>query len=237
MIKFRPVLGSVFFVFMLFALMRANYGKRLLKERAFARSLVSNGQAHYQNVGEMYKSLSMLRHDFKYHLMVIDGLLQAGCVKETEQYVADIKKQMPQDGMHYYCSNSVINALLSGYAKSCKELKIKYDVKIALPKTLSVHDYDMCIILGNLLENALEACSKSQGGEIMLSIKTTGSHLAIMVKNSFNGVVAKTNGKLISTKKGGGLGLPSIRAVIDNYDGRMMTEYDKEMFTVYVMVG
>ena len=101
----------------------------------------------------------------------------------------------------------------------------------------------MCIILGNLLENAVEACQKTEGGKIELMTRTQGAHLAVMVKNSFNGTVAEENGQPVSTKKNSnghgyrrGYGLRSVGAIAARYGGNVFTEWDTGTFTAYVML-
>jgi sensor histidine kinase regulating citrate/malate metabolism len=217
-----------------YEVLRIGNENRLFKEKEFARSLL----AHYNEMKELYETLSILHHDLKYHLKITDELLQSGHVKEAGQYLADIKRQIPEENMHYYSLNHAVNALLSSYAKRCKELDVKYNVNVSLPEKLSIPDYDVCTILGNLLENALEACQKLESGrEIELLVKMEDSRLAIRVKNSFNGMVKEKNGKLSSTKKGGGLGLPGIQTIVDSHNGYMLTEWDKTAFSAYLIVN
>jgi len=195
-------------------------------EAEFARRILSAEQAHYQKMAEMYETLSALRHDFKYYLKKIDELLQVGDIEKTKLYLTEIKKQLPESGLHYYCTDHAINALLTSYAKNCEEFSIEYNVKIALPQTFSIPRYDICIILCNLLENAIEACKKLESGrEIDLAIKTDGQRMAIRVKNSFDGVVNE-NANLIS-----------VRAVAERYGGHISMERTENVFTIYVMLN
>jgi sensor histidine kinase regulating citrate/malate metabolism len=195
-------------------------------ESEFALRILSAEQAHYQKIAEMYETLSVLRHDFKYYLKKIDELLQAGDIEKTKMYLTEIRKQIPESGLHCYCTDHAINSLLTSYAKNCEEFNIKYNVEIALPKTLSVPRYDICIILCNLLENALEACKKlEKDREIDLAIKTDGQRMAIRVKNSFDGVNNEN------------ANLQSVRAVAEHYGGHISMEQTGNIFTIYVMVN
>jgi hypothetical protein len=221
-----------------YEVMRINYEENLFREKEFAKSLMSAGRAHYHEMKDLYETLSVLHHDFKHHLKVIDGLLQSGHVKEMGQYLVNFKERMPDEDLHYYCPNRVINALLLSYAKRCEELGTQYNVSVNLPETFPIPDYDICIVLGNLLENALEACQKLKSGrKIELVVKTDDFKLAVMAKNSFDGTVKERQGKLASTKKDGGLGLPGIQAIVNNHDGHTLTEWDKGTFTSYVMLN
>ena len=199
---------------------------RFYREAEFARSILSAEQAHYQKMAEMYETLSTLRHDFKYYLKKIDELLQTGDIEKTKLYLTEIKKQIPESGLHYYCTDHAINALLTSYAKNCEKFNIKYNVKITLPNPFSIPRYDICIILCNLLENALETCKKlEKGREIDLTIKTDGQRMAIRVKNSSDGV-NNENANLIS-----------VRAVAERYGGHISMERTENVFTIYVVIN
>ena len=199
----------------------------------------------------MYDSLSILRHDYKYHLNTIGELVNNGDIAGIKRYLSSVQAQLPDNDLGYYCKNSVINALIGSYAERCAKENIGLDVQIALPKTLLITNYDMCIILGNLLENAVEACRKLElfdsenhrnAGKISLAVKTQGAHLAVMVENSFSGEAATEDDKShtdripLSTKKNGGFGLRSVRAVAARYDGHIHTEWNSDTFTAYVLL-
>jgi len=200
--------------------------RKFYREAKFARCILSAEQAQYQKIAEMYETLSTVRHDFKYYVKKMDELLQTGDIEKAKQYLTEIKKQIPESGLHYYCTDHAINALLTSYAKNCKKFNIEYNVKITLPNSLSVPRYDICIVLCNLLENAIEACKKIENGrEIDLAIKTDGQRMAIRVKNSFDGVNNEN------------ANLRSVRAVAERYGGHISTEQTRSVFTIYVMVN
>ena len=108
---------------------------------------------------------------------------------------------------------------------------------IVLPQTLTIPNYELCIILGNLLENAVEACiHQVEGKYIELRLKPLGEQLALMVKNSFNGTLMQNNSRPESTKTDGGFGLKSVEAVVEHYYGELTTQWDGETFTAGVTV-
>ncbi|MCL1910951.1 MAG: GHKL domain-containing protein [Leptospirales bacterium] len=229
-------------IILCYAIINTHQKTKQKYEADFALGIISAGHGHYQKMNEMYDTLRILRHDHKYHLNAIIELASAGNIAEIKRYLLDLQTNLPDDGLRYYCKNSVINALLESYAERCADKNIAYDVRLAMPETLSVPNYDMCIILGNLLENAMKACRKleppaSSNAKIELQVKTQGTHLAVMVKNTFNGIVNEENGQPVSKKKDGGLGLRSVRTVAARYDGHTLFEWDNDTFTVYVMLG
>jgi len=103
-----------------------------------------------------------------------------------------------------------------------KEISLRCGSKIPI---------SICIVLGNHLKNAVEACEKITGKRmIQLVIKPQGEQLAIIVKNNAN--KSSNNGNI--PQKNGGLGLRSIQSVVDRHNGDMITEYTEEEFKVFV---
>jgi sensor histidine kinase regulating citrate/malate metabolism len=178
-----------------------------------------------------------MRHDNKYHFDTIRELLHSGDIAATEKYLNEIKTHFSDKPIPFYCTNYVINALLASYSERCAKLNVKFSIRIAMPDKVYVPNYEMCIIIGNLLENAVHACEKIKNNrKIEFEIKTQGSHVAVMVKNNFNGIIAAHDGFPVSKKENGGLGLRSVQVVAARYNGKLMTEWDNEFFTAYVLL-
>jgi sensor histidine kinase YesM len=241
----NPVLYISFLLFIFwnfsvlcYAIINTHEKAKKSYEADFARSIISAGQSHYQKMNEMHDTLNILHHDYKHHLNTVSELANCGNAAEIKKYLQGLQEQMPKNTLQIYCSNSIVNALLESYAERCAKEKIKYEVQLDMPEKLPITNYDMCIILGNLLENAVEACCKLKEGEgeIKLTAKTQGEHFAVMAQNSFNGEIIEKAGKLASIKEDGGFGLRSIKAVAERYNGNVLTEWDNGVFTAYVMV-
>lgn len=210
---------------------------RKTAEAEFARSVLSSGREHYQQMDELYEKLRILRHDYKYHLNAARAMLDAGDAKGADEYLTDVEQQIAEYDLRRYCSNTVINALIAGYAERCLLLNIKLDVSIEVPESLSIPDYDLCIIVGNLLENAIEACEKlNRNRVIKIETRNTDAQLLLMVKNSFNGMIQRDKGMPLSTKTNGGFGLRSITEVITRNGGDITVDWDDSMFTAYAAV-
>lgn len=225
-----------------FAIINAHERTKQRTDAEFAQSIISTGREHYQKMNEMYDTLAILRHDYKYHLNTIGELVMNEDMEGIKKYLESVKAQAPENELQYYCSNSVINALLGSYAERCAKYNFEFTIRLDMPEALSVPNYEMCIVLGNLLENAFEACQKLKELKrerlpcIELVVKKNETQLLIMVKNSFNGLITQSGDGPASTKKDGGFGLKSVRAVAARYDGYLLTEWDSEAFTAYVAV-
>ncbi len=223
-----------------FAIINTHEKTRHKIEAEFAASIISSGREHYQRIMELNDKIRILRHDMKYHLNVLGELLAEDNREEIERYLSEANERLSLAEAKTYCGNSVINALLLSYDERCGKLGIRFDVKADLPDTLPIPNYEQCIVLGNLLENAVEACAFLEDKRfIELIIKPLGRQLVIKVSNSHNGEWYSENEGALppSTKKDGGLGLRSVLAVAKKNNGELMISSSAGVFEVLVTVG
>ena len=225
------------FCILCYAIINTHEKTRQKYDAEFARSIISSGRDHYQKMNEMYEKLRILRHDYKFHLNAAREMLRSGDTEDAQQYMTGMESQLTGYDLPSFCANSVINALIASYAEQCTKHAIEFNVNLPMPDSLQIPIYDICIILGNLLENAVEACKKTQQNPMInLAAQNTDTQFLLMVKNSYNGKIHHYDGKPISTKTNGGIGLQSIQAVAARYGGELFTEWEKGIFTAYVTV-
>lgn len=219
------------FVTLCFVIINTTERIRESYEAAQAQEILSAGREHYAKMSDLREEIRILRHDYKYHLNTIHKLLLSDNAQDAEQYLADIGERFVVNTLYNFCENPVLNALLSGYAERCEAQAIRFRAQLAFPEHVSVPNYDMSVILGNLLENALSACIRSaEKREINLVVNTHGEHLTILVRNTFDPTL--THDELT----GSGLGLRSIGAVAQRYSGTLMTDIEDGAFLAYVLL-
>ncbi len=167
-----------------------------------------------------------LLHDFRQHIVAIDGLAQKAGDESVRKYLTQVDSNFNGGSMPHiaFSDNIAADALFRYYFALAKEQGIHMEIDISLPKELPLSDVELCTVLGNLLENAYEACCRLKDGERFLyfSSKTTAGMLFILIENSFDGVLRKKEGKLMSAKSDEvrfGIGLESVRRILEQYDG------------------
>ena len=233
------------FVILCFAIINTHEKARRKYEAEFAYNIISTGRDLYQKMNEQYEMLRILKHDYKFHLNTAIDMLRRGETEKSDEYLSGLQNQLEENDLHIFCDNLVINSLVADYVRKCKKLHIDFNVSIKIPANLQLSNYEMCIVLGNLLENAVEACQKQEGladknRQIKLVIKPQGEQLAVMVRNTYDGKVVKDGDKFVSTKKDDanrdyGIGLESVMAVVGSYGEMFHIEYDSKWFNVFVM--
>lgn len=178
-----------------------------------------------------------LRHDFKHQIVVITELLNQKKYDELNEYIHSINSLSSYE-MTQYSYSTAINAILSHYASLCKERNIKAYFKISLPNEIPVSEMDLGVLLGNLLENALDACQNVEQPYITLKLALTSpSILALKMSNTYQGKIIQKNNHFISTKhKDQGLGIESVKIISKKYNGMSEFYFDDKVFNVKVLL-
>lgn len=163
------------------------------------------------------------RHDLRHHLHTIDDLIEKKHYAEAKAYISNVTETIPTYSMKEWCKNSVVNSTIGYYAQRAEEEHIKLDIAVEIPDcNPNVPDNNLCVIFGNLMENAIEACRmmNPESRYIKLYSKVGGDMLFITMDNSFNGVVHKQGHEYLSSKhRGVGTGLRSVRTLAESLDG------------------
>lgn len=178
-------------------------------------------------------------HDFRHHLRVLTGMAEKTNQTELTNYLNSIYPNLTssQSANIHFCENDAVDALLRYYAGVAAKKKINYRFQISISDHLVIPDLDLCSILGNLLENAIEACEKQpeETRTLLFTTQEKGSQLFLIIRNSYNGQIQKTGGKFISSKPGKmrlGIGIASAKRIVEQYGGSMNITTDSQYFQV-----
>ena len=188
-----------------------------------------------------YAHLRQLRHDMKHHLLALKAYAQAGKCDAICRYLDDCISYMDVRDTGVWSGNPVVDALLGYYKGNAEDEGIRTELHVETDKPLPVSDTDICIILGNLLENAYEACMRQKRGERFIKIRLhhTGDVLIVMVENSYEGTVRKEDGRFLSSKAEmrKGIGITSVLDVCKKYNGIPKIEYNGSVFKVSILLN
>ncbi|MDE6088064.1 MAG: GHKL domain-containing protein [Oscillospiraceae bacterium] len=178
------------------------------------------------------KQIRLLRHDMKNHLLHMKHLLLEQDTDKLLQYVGETTEHLdiPQE---YVCSgNRDIDSLLNYKLMTAKQLGAEIVTDIKIPMELQIPSFDLNVILGNLLDNALEALGRCDDRRLMVSLRYESGLLYILMQNTCDGKPPAVSIKGV----GHGLGLHSIRHTLEAYHGNLKIDYHDTMFTATVML-
>lgn len=176
-------------------------------------------------IRDFQKDLNGQRHDLKNHLATVKELADLQKTSELSAYIEDWFKDIVTIEPGIHTDQSVINAMINSKLYMAGLQKTDLQVNVEIPAKLNVIHTDLTILLGNLLDNALEACIKllPNDRKIRCDIRCHNNILAIIVTNTYKSSELKMqNGKLYTTKsdmKSHGIGLNRIRQIVEKYDG------------------
>lgn len=198
----------------------------------FARQMLAQQRDHYDRILEYSETVRIIKHDFRHHIYALINMDK----DEQTVYLKNLRKEMDSTTGLIYCQNISVNGLIHGYARRTKKINVDFNVKLALPNRIPIDDISLCIVIGNLLENALEACKRFDGNKKFISIKGKWleDHLILMVENSYRGPIKELEGKILSSKKNGGLGILSVKRVLNQPGDEFEIDYNETTFTVMV---
>ena len=213
-----------------------------LQERLhLSETLVDAQSKHAELLQAHIEETSRARHDLHHHILALNGFLQSKDWSQLEAYLKDYATHIPESKT-IFCKNLALNALLCHYQENAEAARIDTAFSVSLPDQLPFPSTDLCVILGNLLENAVEACERMHSDKrfIRLSLSMTSSTILVMViENSFEGSIRKSGTAFLSTKETNrkGIGISSVIHVADNYNGIHKFEYDDQIFKVSIMLN
>lgn len=190
---------------------------------------------------EQDRQVQALRHDIKHHIREIYLLADKNTDTDIIRYLDEMSDSMDNIEKVASTGNSVFDGILNYYAQKIKQEmnNVNFSVILKIPTDLEISSFDMNVILGNLLDNAMENVSGEAGQELQIEavLEYIEGLLRIEVVNTFAGNVNKDGERFISHKgQGHGFGLSNVKKITEKYSGYMMTEHESNRFKVVVLL-
>lgn len=209
----------------------AYYEKELLtrQNRAY--------RAEFDLMRQSERQASALRHDMKNHLAVLWEYAARGKIQELERYLDAFGQKLIRPGL-IYTGNPDIDSILNYKLGQAEDAGARLELDIKLPESFTADAFDLNIILGNLLDNAVEALPASSDKWIAISLRVDRGVFFLRIANGYDGMILQTvgsDGPIYRSRKKGeghGLGLGIVRRIVDKYHGELQIESAKAIFTV-----
>lgn len=205
-----------------------------------SKMLIDMKSEQYNMITEKIEKTRKSRHDIHHHINVVYQLAKENKIEQLIEYLEEYNKIDSTKEPMVYCNNSTVDAILNHYILLAKDNGIEVQLNVALPEELKIRDTDLCIVIGNLLENAIEASKKEENKRIKLRINRSNEYICMLVSNLYNGEIKKGHSGYYSRKrefKDTGIGLSSVSAVVEKYDGRMEIDHTNGEFNVFIMMA
>lgn len=236
-------LGSLFLVGMTYYIFiklnefykeRSNYKIVEIKNKLLTKGI--------EEKEKVYKEVRRINHDFKNHILCIENLLKEDKHKAAINYIRDLKGEAFQSNTWIKTGNDVVDAILNQKRAEGSSKNINMDMKVSIPKDINIEALDLCVILGNALDNSIEANEKIEDVDkryINIIMKPYKDYLFIEVSNPSILNPIGEDGKLRTTKKdkeNHGFGMRSIEKIVEKYAGMLNYEYENGQFILNIML-
>ena len=229
------IILMLFYTMFLMMANSLNKNARLQQENHF----LSLQQARYENLCSAIEEARQARHDIRHHFLQLSSLAEKGDLEKIKEYLSNANSKIPDYDLHF-CENQAADSVISHYAALAKRENIPFQANAALPAHISIDQIDMCLVLSNLLENALEASLKAKSSNRRIHAEVYLHHkhlLLIQVENTFEGKIQEKNHIFQSSKRpGNGVGIQSVRHIAEKNGGDSSFTYENGVFTAKIML-
>lgn len=195
---------------------------------------------HYAEVENMYHKMRGWRHDYRNHIQVLKSYIAMGDLEAASHYLDALEADLNTVDMALKTGNKMADVILNSKISLARSKGIRVDVDAHVPVVLSTAETDLCIIIGNLFDNAIEACMALPEEERMIrgymEMKNTQLYLSVTNSTALKKQKKKA-GRFASTKgPGHGYGLVRIDAIIDRYQGYISRNSEDGAFTTEILL-
>lgn len=194
---------------------------------------------YYARQIENNKTAMKVTHDLRKHIQVIEGLKQYGVSQELRNYMDTFEEMISPLLTRQYCSNAILNIIIIEKVEYCIKNGIHFEVDIQSADIDFVKPIDITTIFGNILDNAIEACEKTEEKKMRLKIYPFNEFRYIQLTNSFNEKINWDKKGRPQSNKGEyhGIGLENVETALKNYNGNIQFAVEENKFIVEIMIN
>ena len=193
---------------------------------------------HCVEVENIYKQMRGWRHDYHNHIQAITAHLALNQYGEANEYLRKLNDDLTSVDTVIKTGNVMVDAILNSKISLALNKKIDVNAKAKVPQELKVSEIDLCVIIGNLIDNSMEACMKQTENErrIRIYVGIFKNYLYISVANTMIGNIDKSAGYVSSKGENHGFGLMRIDKIAEKYGGHVNRQHEDDAFATEVML-
>ena len=178
------------------------------------------------------------RHDIRHHMQYLSACIGNNQLERAQEYIQKICSEIEANKVMVFCENEAANLIFSAFTGRAKEQNVPIIIKAQIPKNIHISESDLCVLLSNALENALHACQnlKEKGiqGKIEVSAFEKNKKLFLQFINSCDSDITFVQGIPVTSQPGHGIGVRSICALVERYEGIYTFEVVEDRFVLRV---
>ncbi|MDY5956444.1 MAG: GHKL domain-containing protein [Frisingicoccus sp.] len=197
-------------------------------------------ETRMEHVEKMEKQMSAFRHDLKNHLFALNIMAEENDIEQIKKYLQEMNDSLSRSVTRNYTENKAFDMLLNYFMIKANSADVIIRLTASIPKDLDWNMYDLNIVLGNLIDNAIEGVTYVVEKVIDLNIKYHKGILMIKVENNYNSELKIQEGRYLTTKENHseehGFGLENVSKVVEKYSGTMEIHSENNRFKVKLLL-
>lgn len=185
------------------------------------------------------ENILSLWHDMKNHLILLDTYLAENQYDKAAQYIKNIQNYMYVPGQYVCCGNQEVDAILNYRLAKADKMGCRIETDLKVPDSSFMSDFDLNMLLGNLLDNALEAVEHVKEKYLRVELRYQKGVLVIHICNSFDGILQQKGKDFLTRKKdkeNHGWGLWNVEQIVKKYSGEQMIKTEGDLFTTSIVL-
>jgi sensor histidine kinase YesM len=196
----------------------------------------------FRELDAMQSDLRIWRHEYQNNLIALRSLIEEDGREMALEYLDSISVPSLRERAVLQTGNSVLDAVVSAKLLLARSKRIDVSIQAVYPEENIIDDDDLCAIVGNLLDNAIEANERMSDSErlrfISFSLMVKGKNLVLSISNSYEGEIARLGDRFPTSKDGAfhGIGIRHVDAIVDKYRGHVLREYQNGIFETHVLL-
>lgn len=210
-----------------------------MQKRKENELMADQNQLLERSLKEQEKTFSLWRnsvHDYKNTILAMETMLNNGEQEKLSQFLEAEHAAFRYRAEYIHTGNSIVDAVINTKYATAKEKGINFTVNAVMPSKCNVSDIHLAVIMGNLIDNALEACENEQQPYIDVEIIVKHSFMIIKIVNKCTNMQSTDATSKKNKKEFHGIGLKSVRHIIDEYDGDFNLTFDGEKAEAKVLM-
>ena len=217
-------------------MMRTEQRVQLEVENQLLEKQLDAQLAHYSDLTAQYEQIRAMRHDISHHLNTINALLQEGNLKAATEYSEQLLPMQTYISRLGKCQNPVVDAFLYSRMQDAEAKGMPVQADVSLPVELPVSNTDLIVAFGNLLDNALEACSGIPDAQITLRAHMDKGYLVIQESNPVRARQPQGKKPRRIPELERGVGFRVLSGLAEKYDGSFRHARENDTYTVTLLL-
>lgn len=214
------------------------YSKQI--KLSFMETVAEREAENYRALKISYQEMKKLKHDFKNELDTLNELISERKYDIAEAHISELSGFIDKSAAVCYTGNEAVDSLINIKIQTAKLYDIKVIIKIKIQTSLNANPMELCRIIGNALDNAIEACCKIKSNDVQrficISIKEIDENMLIEISNTAEDVDTEDLSTTKTQKSLHGYGIQSIRSSAERLGGTLYFKYDSGVFVMKLLI-